>query len=235
MKMGEQALAGRKTGESRGLMAPSLRTICTAVLCGAGYIGLQRYWSTAIIAQRRVPGAIPPDWSHFDAGRAGVECFFGRLKRLFRILADDAYRLSWDKSHPTIALRAAVLNLRRRCRGDPLTHAPLPVGHWSQAGTSDSSVAGHASNRSHCPTPFPCTPTVHPADARAGLTPPRAFQIPAGRRAELRRSDFSLTRSRSHLTSGRKPCMLTRSQTLSWPNEAVQQQAGHPLIPLTTR
>ena len=71
-----------------------------AALFDAGYIGLNRYWDTAIVKQRRVAGAIPVDWSHFDSDRACVECFSGRLKRVFWILRDDAFPLhgtSWSR------------------------------------------------------------------------------------------------------------------------------------------
>jgi hypothetical protein len=48
-----------------------------AVSSDARYVGLDEHWPTSIIRQRRVPGQPRVDWSHFDADRDCVECFFG--------------------------------------------------------------------------------------------------------------------------------------------------------------
>ena len=125
-----------------------------------------------------MPGVIPPDWSHFDADRACVECFFGRLKRVFRILADDAYRMSWDTLEPSIVLCVALLNFRQRFRRHVLTRAPSGFQRTVPIPVSPGSLPAGATVR-----PLP-RPTVHPADVRVGLTPSRAFQILADRKEE---------------------------------------------------
>jgi hypothetical protein len=91
-----------------------------AVLFDAGYVGLDKYWPTAVIKQHRVPGEARFDWSHFDADRACVECFFGHLKHPFRILPDDAFRLQWSK----LTFWVAMLNFRHRFRGYALSNPP---------------------------------------------------------------------------------------------------------------
>ena len=58
-----------------------------------GIIGFNRCWDTAIVKQRHVDGAFLIDCSHIDSDAAYAECFFGRLKRVFRILRDDAFLL----------------------------------------------------------------------------------------------------------------------------------------------
>ena len=145
-----------------------------------GYIGLNRYWHTAIVKQRRVAGAIPVDWSHFDSDRACVECFFGRLKRVFWILRDDAFRLSWDKLEPTILLCVALLNFRHGFRGFALSR-PVPGFQRSVPVPVQPSDLPAGAQRRALPRP----PT-HPPDARVGLTPSRAHEIlEAGRQEEL--------------------------------------------------
>ena len=119
-----------------------------------------------------------PDWSHFDADRACVECFLGRLKRVVRTLADDAYRTSWDTLEPSSVHCVALLNFRQRFRGHGLTGAPAGFQRTFPIPMSPGSLPAGATVR-----PLP-RPTVHPADVRVGLTPSRALQILADRKEE---------------------------------------------------
>ena len=118
-----------------------------------------------------------------DSDRACVECFFGRLKRVFMITGDKGFTLSWDKLEDAVTLCVALMNFRHRFRGRALTRAPACFVR-------------------HVPVPIPCstlppgteidegpTPPVHHADLRVGLTPARA-RIIAARRVPAEVSDM---------------------------------------------
>ena len=59
-----------------------------------------------------------------DFDRACVECFFGRLKKVFWILRDDALRLAWYKLEPVVVLCVAMMNFRHRFPGFALSESP---------------------------------------------------------------------------------------------------------------
>ena len=109
-----------------------------------------------------------------------MECFFGRLKRVFWILRDDAFRLSWDKLQPTIMLCVPLLNFRHRFRGFALSH-PIPgFQRGVPVPVRPSDLPAGAQRRA-----LPRPPT-HPPDDRVGLTPSRAHEIlESGRQEEL--------------------------------------------------
>jgi hypothetical protein len=172
-----------------------------AVLFDAGYVGLDKYWPTAIIKQRRVPGEPRVDWSHFDADRACVECFFGRLKRTFWILRDYAFRLEWSKLEPSVTFCVAMLNFRHRFRGYALSSPPpgfqraVPISADPPPGASLRGLA---------------FPPAHRPDDRVGLTPGRAFQILRHRREE----EVQLL-----LDSFEVPCLPPRPRGLRTPTQ----------------
>ena len=119
------------------------------------------------------------DWSQFDSDRACVECFFGRLKRVFWILRDDAFRMSWDKLEPTIIMCVALLNFRHRFRGYALSQTPSGFERTVPVPVVASTLPPGAPR-----LPLPKRPPEHVPDARVGLTPSRAYQILADQRRE---------------------------------------------------
>ena len=66
--------------------------------------------------------------------RACVECFFGRLERVFRILRDDAFRLAWDMLEHTVVLCVAIPN------SGSITVGTRSLGHL-QLSTSGSGTS----------------------------------------------------------------------------------------------
>jgi hypothetical protein len=60
-----------------------------------------------------------------DADRAIVECFFGRLKRRFRFLGDETFRLNQRKLEMAVTLCIAPTNHRQRRTGYALSTPPV--------------------------------------------------------------------------------------------------------------
>ena len=75
-------------------------------------------------------------------------------------------------------LCAAIRNFRQRRCGYALTHASTGLERTVPIPVSPGTLPAGSNVR-----PLP-RPNAHPADARVGLTPSRAFQILADRRAE---------------------------------------------------
>jgi hypothetical protein len=117
-----------------------------AVIMGRGYQGVQKYWPDAII---RFRGA-EPDHIEFnlcvDSDRAIVECFFGILKKQWRVLGDEGCRRSSQRLEDIVTLCIALTNATRRIRGFapetrssgfvrgvpvPFPHGDLPRGRQS--------------------------------------------------------------------------------------------------------
>jgi hypothetical protein len=109
---------------SRRVRDPSGNLVRGAALSDSGYIGLNAFWPSAIIKRRRAAGAPAMDWSHMDADRVCVECFFGRIKRVFLILCDHTFRLAGGKLGPCVQPHVSPSNFRHRFRGRGLTTPP---------------------------------------------------------------------------------------------------------------
>jgi hypothetical protein len=107
-----------------------------------------------------MPGAPRVDWSHLDADRACVECFFGGLKRTFSILRDDAFRPERSKLEQSVTLPVAILNFRRRFRGYALSSSPpgfqraVPISANPPPGASLQGIALRPAHRPIVPTRF---------------------------------------------------------------------------------
>ena len=150
-----------------------------AALFDAGYIGLDNYWTSAVVKQRRVPNAPRVNWASFDHDRAIVECFFGRLRRVFGVLNDMAFRLTWDKLEATVSLCVALLNFRHRHRGHALTEPPRGFMRRVPTPVPSSDVPVGAV------VTLVDVPPTHRPDCRVGLTPLAAYMLLQERREDL--------------------------------------------------
>jgi hypothetical protein len=94
------------------------REMYLPMLFDMGYPGIHHYRETAIMKTR--PTGAAGEYEHFkgiDSDRAVVECFFGRLKKRFRILSDESYRGSLHLFEDIVTLCIALANERHRSRG----------------------------------------------------------------------------------------------------------------------
>jgi hypothetical protein len=69
--------------------------LLSAVLFDAGYVGLDKYWSIAVIKQRRVPGEPRFDWS--DLMRIEPAWSASSDASCALSFRDDSVRLEWSK------------------------------------------------------------------------------------------------------------------------------------------
>jgi hypothetical protein len=186
------------------------------------------------VKTHRRQGQLPGDWASFDADRACVECFFGRLKRVFAILSDSAFRLSWDKLEPSVEFCVALMNFRHRFRGYALSSPPPAFRRRVPSGLARSQLPVGTMTRELT------FPPVHRPDVRVALTPMRAFEIlrcghphsaDALREAlrlprpSIRESATSLPRAKRLATSENEP--------MRSPHPCLHDHSAPPPIPST--
>ena len=99
-----------------------------ALIMDRGYVGVPKYWPSVII-RRDGPHAEVFEYNLcVDSDRSIVECFFGVLKRTFRILGDEGCRLAFEHIEDVHTLCIALANANRRGRGYART--PPPPGFF---------------------------------------------------------------------------------------------------------
>ena len=100
-----------------------------------------------------------------------MECFFGRLKRVFGILNDHCFRLSWDKLEDVVTFCVSLMNFRHRHRGHALTRPLIGATRYVPVAIPASRLPPGSAVRALG------SPPVHKPDARIRLTPSRAHLI----------------------------------------------------------
>jgi hypothetical protein len=109
------------------------------------------------------------DWAHFHSDRACVECLFGRTKRVFAIINDAPFRMSWTKLKLSLVFCVWLMNFLQRFRGIARS-TPAPSFRRVPCGLARNELPLGASV-SRLPAP-----PAHAGDARVGPTPLLGFE-----------------------------------------------------------
>jgi hypothetical protein len=133
-----------------------------AILTDRGFQGLSHYWPEAMVKPMGQPQT-PMDRDYFadhDTSRVIVEQWSGRIKEVFQILGDHAYRGDMDLLDDIVTFCICVYNQLVRLRGYPGYTPPDVTSTVPDSASVPPGVAVHPA----------AAPKVHPADQLTGVT-----------------------------------------------------------------